>query len=86
MDSLLVPDGSISTDPVQIHERLTRAFTEHFICPQQYSHSALQEENEIDHKRFLMDKEFLKTVVTKISERIPGEALSQTWRRYPRKQ
>ena len=33
VDSLFLPNGSISTDPVQIHHRLTEAFAEHFICP-----------------------------------------------------
>ena len=43
-DSLLLSDGSISTDPVHIHVRLTEALAGHFICPPQHSNSPLQEE------------------------------------------
>ena len=30
-DSLLLPDGTINTDPIQIHDLLTEASTKHFI-------------------------------------------------------
>ena len=79
MNSLLLPDGSISSDPVQIHHRLTEAFAEHFICPQQHSCSPLQDENAIEHEKFLTDKAYFKSVVAIISEKIPGEALDSIW-------
>ena len=33
VDSLLLPVGTITTDPIKIHDMLTEAFAEHFICP-----------------------------------------------------
>ena len=33
VDSLLLPDGAITTDPIQMHDRLTEAFAGRFICP-----------------------------------------------------
>ena len=44
VDSLLQPDGTIITDPIQIHDRLTEAFDEHSICPHQHKHSLRQSE------------------------------------------
>ena len=79
MDSLLLPDGTITTDPIQIQNRLTEAFTEHFICPQQHKHSPLQSDNDIDHERFLIDEEYFKTTVSKISSKITQKALDSIW-------
>ena len=56
VNSLLLLDGTISTDPVQIHDKLAETFAEPFIRPQQRSHSPLQEENAIDHDKFLTSK------------------------------
>ena len=102
MDSLLFLDGSISTDPVHIHDRLTEEFAEHFICPQKHRHSPLQEENTIEHEKFLKDKEYFKSVVMKISDKIQEKhwtasgieshtsrrdhSSTRTWRRYSKRQ
>ena len=74
MDPLLLPDGTI-----QIHNRLTEAFDEHFICPQQQKHVPLQTDNDIDHDRFLTDEEYFKTTVSKTFSKIPQEALDSIW-------
>ena len=47
LNSLLLEDGSISTDLVQIHNKLTDAFAEHFVCPQRHMQSPLQTEDGI---------------------------------------
>ena len=69
-DSLLLLDGTISTDLVKIHNRLTEAFGEHFICPKQRKHSPQQSDNDIDHERFITDEEYFKTTASKISIKI----------------
>ena len=50
VDSLM-SHGTITTDPIQIHDRLTEAFAENFICPQQYKHSPLQSDDGMDSHR-----------------------------------
>ena len=47
LDSLLLPYETISTDPIQIHNRITEAFVEHVICPQWQSHSPLQADEDV---------------------------------------
>ena len=76
MDSLLLPDGTITTDPIN---RLTEAFAEHFIYPQQHKHSPLQSDNGIDHERFLTDEDYSKSTVSKILGKIPTVALDNIW-------
>ena len=43
------------------------------------SHSPLREENAIENKKFLTDREYFKAVETKISVKIPREALDIVW-------
>ena len=63
VDSLMLPVGMITKDPIRIDDRLTEAFAEHIICPQQRKHSSLQSDNGRDHQRFLTDEECFKTMV-----------------------
>ena len=58
MDSLLQKIGSITTDSVQIHNKLTEAFAEHLACPQHHIHSPLQADDGIELERFLAEKVF----------------------------
>ena len=81
MDSLLLPDGMITTDPVLIHDRLTEAFAEQFVCPQQHIQSPLQTDNGIEQERFLTDETNFKTIVSQILDKIPKEALNSIWYR-----
>ena len=60
VDLLPQQDRSITTDPVQVHNKQTWAFKENFICPQQHIHSPPQAGDEIEHERFLTDKEYSK--------------------------
>ena len=60
LDSLLVPDETITKDPIQIHDRLTKAFVENFTYPQRHKHSPLQSDNSIEHERLLTDEEYFK--------------------------
>ena len=75
MDSLLLTDGTITTDPIQIQDRLTEAFAEHFISPQQHMHSSLQSDDGIDHKRFLTNEDNFNSTVSKIFDKIPTAVL-----------
>ena len=45
--SFLLQDGSTTTGSVQIHNKLTSAFVEHFVCPQHHIHSPLQSDDGI---------------------------------------
>ena len=67
VESLLLQDGSITTDPVQTHNKLTKAFAEHFVCPQYHIHSPLQADDGVEHERFFTD---FKTTVTQITNTI----------------
>ena len=79
VESLLLPDGTITTDPIQIHDRLTESFAELFICPQQHKHFPLQSEDGIDHERFLTDEDYFNTTVSKITDKIPTAVLDSIW-------
>ena len=79
VDSLLLPDGTITKNLIQIHDRLTEAFADLFICPQQHKHSPLQSDDDIDHERFLTDEDFVKSAVSKISDEIPTAAPDSVW-------
>ena len=79
VDSLLLPDGKITTDSIQLHDRLTEAIAEHFICPQQHKHSPQQSDDDIDHECFLKKKDCFKSSVSKISDKLPTAALDSIW-------
>ena len=61
---LLLPDDTISADPIQMHDRLMEALVDHFICPQQDKYSSRHAKGEIDHQRLHSDKEYFKAMVS----------------------
>ena len=73
--SMLLADGMITIDPIQIHDRLTEAFAEHLMSPQLHKNSPLQSDDGIDHERFLTDEEYFKATVSKIPDKIRTAAL-----------
>ena len=78
MESLLLQDGTIKTDPVQIHNKVTEAFVEHFACPQHHIYSPLQVDDGIGHERTLTDKEYFKTKVAQFTKTLEG-AFGSIW-------
>ena len=77
VDSLLLPDGTITVDPLLIHQTLTAAFTEHFKCPEHHRQSALQQTEGIDHSRFLSDKYYFLQQTAQ--HHIPQDIIEHVW-------
>ena len=75
VDSLLLQDGTITTDSVQIHNKLTEVLAEHFVCPQHHIHSPFQADDVIEHEGFLTHKDYFEITVAQFTKQIPEEAL-----------
>ena len=69
MESLLLLGGTTTTD----------SFAEYFICPQQHKRTALQSDKWAGNERFLRGKKYFKTIVSKIADKVPSQALESNW-------